>query len=180
MRKIFLFMMVSLDGYFEGKDHDLSWHNTDQEFVDFASAQLDEVDTLIFGRKTYELMASYWPTQQALESDHSTAVRINNLRKVVFTRGPLEVDWENVEVSDNLQVKIDELKSQSGKNIAVLGSSHLGKEMLDMGLLDEIRIMVNPVFIGGGSTLFDGLDKKLKLANTRTFKNGNVLLTYTP
>lgn len=171
-------MMVTLDGYFEGPDHDLSWHNTDEEFVKFAEEQLDETDTLIFGRKTYDMMAAFWPTQHALKEDHGTAIRMNELHKVVFSRGALNVDWENTEASTDLAAKIKELKSQNGKDIAVMGSSHLGKEMLEAGLLDEVRIMVNPVFIGEGSTLFEGLSKKLTLTDTRTFKNGNVLLSY--
>lgn len=175
MRKTFLFMMVSLDGYFEGKDHDLSWHNVDQEFVDFADRQLDEADTLVFGRKTYEMMAGYWPNEPA---DDSTASRMSTLHKVVFSHEALPVDWVNTEASTDLVAKINELKSQGGKDVAVLGSSHLGKEMLEAGLLDEVRIMINPVFIGGGSTLFDGLSKHLVLTSTRSFTNGNVLLTY--
>ena len=168
-------MMVSLDGYFEGKDHDLSWHNVDEEFVEFADRQLDEADTLVFGRKTYEMMADYWPNETA---EDSTAVRMNSSHKVVFSHNPLHVDWENTVASTDLVAKINELKSQDGKDIAVLGSSHLGKEMLEANLLDEVRIMVNPVFVGEGSTLFEGLSKDLKLTSTRTFKNGNVLLTY--
>lgn len=169
-------MMISLDGYFEGQNHDLTWHNVDEEFVRFADAQLDEADTLVFGRKTYEMMAEYWPNETA---EDSTAVRMNSLHKVVFSHTPLLTDWENSEASTNLVAKISELKTRHGKDIAVLGSSHLGKEMLEADLLDEVRIMINPVIIGSGSILFEGLHKNLKLINTRTFRNGNVLLTYT-
>lgn len=175
IRKTFLFIMVSLDGYFEGDNHDLSWHNVDEEFVQFADAQLDEADTLILGRKTYEMMAAYWPNET---EEDSTAVRMNSLHKVVFSRGTFNPDWVNTEASSDLVAKISELKSQEGKDIAVLGSSHLGKEMLKAGLLDEVRIMVNPVFIGDGSTLFQGLSKKPTLTSTRVFASGNVLLTY--
>lgn len=173
-----MFVMISLDGYFEGGNHDLSWHNTDEEFVSFAVEQLDETDTLLFGRKTYEMMADYWQTENALIEDHATAVRMNKLKKIVFSRNLFNTEWANTTVSTDLAVKIKELKSQPGKKVVVLGSSHLGKEMLETGLLDEVRIMVNPLFIGNGSTLFDGLHKNLKLTGTRTFKNGNVLLTY--
>lgn len=167
--------MVSLDGYFEGDGHDLSWHNVDEEFVKFADAQLDETDTLIFGRKTYEMMADYWPNEP---EDDSTARRMNVLHKVAFSHEKFDAGWKNAEVSTELAAKIGELKSQSGKDIAVLGSSHLGKEMIEAGLIDEVRIMVNPVVIGSGSILFEGLSKNLQLTATRTFQNGNVLLTY--
>ena len=169
-------MMVSLDGYFEGEGHDLSWHNVDEEFVRFADAQLDEADTLVFGRKTYEMMAEYWPNET---EEDSTAARMNTLHKVVFSHDIMQVDWQNTVASSDLVAKIKELRAQDGKDIAVLGSSHLGKQILEAGLLDEVRIMVNPVFIGSGSTLFEGLSRNLKLKNTRTFENGNVLLTYT-
>lgn len=171
-------MMVTLDGYYEGKDHDIAWHNTDQEFTKFANEQLDEIDTMIFGRKTYELMADFWPTPHAQAEAHDTAVRMNSLHKVVFSHETFSTGWENTEVSTDLARKIKELKEQGGKDIAVMGSSRLGKEMLEAGLLDEVRLMINPVFIGDGSTLFEGLTKNLELTRTRTFKNGNVLLVY--
>ena len=103
---------------------------------------------------------------------------MNKLQKVVFSHNAFNADWENTVVSTNLPAKIKELKSQGNMDVAVLGSSHLGKEMLEAGLLDEVRIMVNPVFIGDGSPLFEGLHKNLRLTSTRTFKNGNVLLSY--
>lgn len=173
-------MMTTLDGYYEGRDHDLSWHNTDDEFEKFAEQQLDEVDTLIFGRKTYEMMSAFWTSPQALANASGTAERMKKLNKVVFSKQAIDLDWENTTVSNDLAGKILELKSQNGQDIAVLGSSHLGKEMLENGLLDEVRIMINPVFIGEGSVLFEGLNKKLHLNSTRTFDNGNVLLVYTP
>lgn len=175
MRKTFLFMMVSLDGYFEGKDHDLSWHNVDEEFVTFADWQLDQADTLVFGRKTYEMMASYWPQEN---EEDSTARRMNATNKIVFSHNPMDVSWEHTTAATDVLATMQQLKMQPGKEIAVLGSSNLGKAMLEANLLDEVRIMVNPVFVGEGTTLFDGLNKKLRLTDTRTFANGNVLLTY--
>jgi len=171
--------MVTLDGYYEGVNHDLSWHNTDDEFEKFAEQQLDETDTLIFGHKTYEMMADFWTSEQAFKSEPGTAERMKKLHKVVFSKKELDVNWENTIASNNLIEKINELKSQDGNDIAVLGSSHLGKNMLEAELVDEVRIMLNPVFIGEGSTVFEGLDKKLHLKNVRTFGNGNTLLTYT-
>lgn len=179
MRKLHLFILVTLDGYFEGNGHDLSWHNTDDDFTKFAYEQLDQTDTLVFGRKTYEVMAEYWPTQLATDQEPETAVRMNRMHKVVFSHQSFEPNWENTEVSTNLIEKIKQLKSQEGKGIAILGSSHLGKQIIEAGLMDELRVMVNPIFIGSGSTLFEGLSTKLKLTNSRPFSNGNVLLTYT-
>jgi dihydrofolate reductase len=182
MRNVFLFMMTTLDGYFEGTDHDISWHNADnKEFATFANDQLDETDTLIFGRRTYELMAGFWPTEEAIKLEPGTATRMNSLKKVVFSHNPIHTDWQNVESSTSVVEKMRELKSAPGKDIAVLGSSNLGLTLIEEGLLDEIRIMVNPIIIGRGTPLFDGTDKTLQFVckSSRTFTSGNVLLTYT-
>lgn len=185
MRKLFLFIMVSLDGFFEGPEHDINWHHVDGEFGKFAIEQLDETDTILFGRRTYELMESFWPTKAGLEGDHETAVRMNTLRKVVFSKtlkGVEETEnWKNVRlVKDNIAEEVNKLKAQPGKKMTVLGSSDLCVSLLKLGLLDELRIMVNPVVLGKGTKLFQGFDQKLNLTLTksRTFKNGNVLLYY--
>src|SRR5580658_9867126 len=96
MRKVFLFMMVTADGYFEGVNHDISWHNVDKEFSDFAIEQLNETDTLIFGRRTFELMEDFWPTAEAQEADGRTAQAMSSLPKIVFSRKQFKSDWQNV------------------------------------------------------------------------------------
>lgn len=160
MRKVLLFMMTTLDGYFEGPDHDISWHNADnEEFAKFAEDQLDETDTLIFGRRTYELMAEFWPSEEAIEMDPGTATKMNSLHKVVFSHNPMSTGWQNVESSKDVVKKVQELKSTSGNDIAVLASSNLCLTLIEEGLLDEIRIMINPLVIGEGTPLFDGTDK---------------------
>ena len=181
MRKTFLFMMVSVDGYFEGVNNDISWHNTDEEFNDFATGQLDEADTLVFGRRTYELMASYWPTAAGTDDDPKTAARMNSYKKIVFSKSPLKTNWENVQAyKEDVASVINTLKQLPGKNIAVLGSSNLCLTLIREGLLDEVRLMENPVALGKGTSLFTGLASRLDLTliSSRTFGNHNVLLTY--
>ncbi len=185
MRKIFLFMMRSLDGYFEAPGHDLSWHNVDEEFNQFANQQLDEIDTVLYGRRTYELMESFWPSETGLKEDPETAKRMNSLKKIVFSKSLNEVKetelWKNVTLKHAVDNEfIQELKSQPGKDIVVLGSSTLCVTLLKMGLLDEVRLMINPVILGQGTTVFHGLTQKLemKLSNTREFSSGNVLNIY--
>ena len=95
MRKVFLFMMVSLDGYFEGPNHELDWHNVDKEFVDFALEQLDEIDTILFGRVTYQMMASFWQSEHAKKTDPLTAKAMNTLPTVIFSRTLKKADWNN-------------------------------------------------------------------------------------
>ncbi len=183
MRRVLFFMMVSLDGYFEGKDQDISWHNVDEEFNEFAIGQLQEVDTLLFGRVTYEMMASYWPTQQARTSDPVVAEKMNSTPKIVFSRSLSEAKWENTRlVNQDFAAEITRLKSQPGKDMIIFGSSDLAVSFIEHGLLDECRIMINPIVLGGGRSVFEGVHDRLrlKLLRTRVFHSGNVLLYYQP
>lgn len=173
--------MVSLDGYFEGADHDISWHNADNtEFNEFAIRQLDEVDTLLFGRRTYDGMAEYWPSEAAASGDPGVAGRMNGLRKIVFTNNEVTNEWQNVEISHDVVQRIVQLKEVPGKDVAVLGSSNLCVTLLRENLLDEVRLMVNPTVLGQGTPLFEGIKHpyEFMLTDTTTFASGNVLLTY--
>ena len=147
----------------------------------FAEDQLDEVDTLLFGRRTYELMESFWPTKEAIVSESGTAKRMNALKKIVFSHEPFKVNWENAESMTNVVHDIMWLKDQPGKDMAVFGSSNLCVTLLQHNLLDEIRIMVNPLVLSEGTTLFHGITTRhdFNLTSSRVFKSGNVLLTYT-
>lgn len=182
MRKVFLFMMISLDGYFEGPDHDLSWHNADgDEFQKFAVDQLDTIDTILFGRRTYDMMAEFWPSKQGLETDPETARRMNELPKIVFSHTLKDATWENSRLgSSDVRDEVMKLKQAPGKDIAVFGSSNLCLSLLEDNLLDELRIMVNPIVIGEGTPLFAGINHRtqFKLTSTREFTSGNVLLNY--
>ncbi len=188
MRTMYLFMMVSVDGFMEGPDHDLSWHHADREFNVFAAKQMAENGMILFGRRTYELMEDFWPKYVPEDKDN-VIVRdqMDNLPKVVYSKTMKEVhetkDWKNVTLRHDVDAEeIKRWKAENGKPIAVLGSSNLCVTLLKLGLLDELRIMVNPVVIGKGTRLFEGLETKLdlKLLSTRTFGNGNVLCVYRP
>lgn len=180
MRTIFAFLMVSLDGYHETADGDLSWHNVDAEFNEFAVEQLDEADTLLFGRRTYHMMAEFWPSQAALQVDPATAERMNGYRKVVVSRTLSSADWApSTLIADDAIPQLRKLKDQPGRDIALLGSSTLAASLLGTGLLDELRIMVNPVVLGAGRPALAGAPRtRLALARRREFRSGNVLLTY--
>ena len=183
MRKVFVFLMVTLDGFFEGPDQDISWHNVDEEFNEFAIEQLGEIDTLLFGRTTYLGMASFWPTPFALENDPIIANLMNTMPKIVFSTTLEKAEWEHSRlVKDHLAEEIAQLKQQPGKDIAIFGSSNLATSFLQMGLIDEVRIIVNPVVLGSGTRLFEGIpgQLQLKLLKTKTFRSGNVLLYYQP
>ena len=183
MRKLLSFMVMTLDGYHEGPNHEFDWPNVDDEFNDFAISQLNDIDTLIFGRATYEGMASYWPTPAALEDDRVIADRMNNIPKVVFSSSLESADWQNTRlVSGDVAGAITELKQQSGKNLAVFGSSTLTVSLIDEGLVEELRVMVHPILLGAGKSLFSALHRRVpvKLERTTVFSSGNVLLHYRP
>ena len=183
MRKVFLFDMISLDGFFEGPDRDINWHLVDDEFNEFAIEQLAEVDLLLFGRITYELMAGYWPTEQAVVDDTVVAGMMNATSKIVFSTTMDKADWQNTRlVKKDAAIEVAKVKKEPGKDIAIFGSSDLAVTLLQEGLIDELRIIVNPVLLGNGKTLFSGLAEKvdLNLLKTRVFRSGNVLLYYQP
>jgi dihydrofolate reductase len=183
MRKIFGFIMTTLDGYYEGPDQEFGFWVSDEELDEFAVEQLDEADTLLFGRVTYEGMAAYWPTPGAERDDPAVAARMNRLAKVVVSRTLDAAEWSNTRViGDNVAEELTTLKQQPGKDLAILGSSDLTAGLMRMGLVDEVRIMVNPVVLGAGKSVFRTAGGRigLTLLRSRAFKSGNVLLSYEP
>ncbi|EQA46588.1 riboflavin biosynthesis protein RibD C-terminal domain protein [Leptospira broomii serovar Hurstbridge str. 5399] len=183
MRKIIFQMMVTLDGFFEGPNDEIDWHRVDDEFNEYAVDLLGKVDTLLFGRVTYDLMAGYWPTPAAVKDDPIVAGRMNDLPKIVFSKTLNRVEWQNTKlIKDNIADEVLKLKNQSGRDMAIFGSSNLALTFIKHGLIDEFRIMVNPVVLGNGKTLFDGIDSKLnlKLVQTKIFGSGLVSLHYKP
>ncbi len=183
MRKLFAFNMVTLDGFFEGPNRDISWHNVDDEFNQFAIEQTSTVGAILFGRMTYELMASYWPTPAAQSDDPIVANLMNTLPKVVFSRTLQKAEWNNTRlIKDNVAEEILKMKQEPGNDLAVFGSADLLSTLLRLDLIDEHRVMINPVLIGSGTPLFKNIGQRvnLKRVKTRTFKSGNVLLYYQP
>src|SRR5574338_224425 len=134
MRKLFSFNMVTLDGFFEGPNGEIDWHNADnEEFNEFAIEQTSSVDTLIFGRKTYQMMASYWPTDVAINADPIVADLMNRLSKIVFSRTLESVDWNNTRlIRENAQQELKNLKMQPGKDMAIFGSASLISGLMDV------------------------------------------------
>jgi len=190
MGKITSFVNMSLDGFFEGKNHDISWHNVDEEFNQFAVEMLKQTEIIIFGRRTYELFEEYWPKAArdpaTSKSDLEIADLINNMEKIVFSKTlqqPNEGEnWKNVRlIRKVVHEEIKELKRRCDQDLSV-GGNNLLLTFARLGLLDEIRVMVNPVIIGEGNSLLKGIASqiKLELHDTRTFRSGNVLLTYEP
>jgi len=181
---------LSLDGYFEGLNHDLSWHNVDDEFNKFAIEQLRETGLILFGRRTYQLMEGFWPKAavdpETSPDNQEIARLINNAEKIVFSRTLDSVreteNWRNVKLRRKVDpVEIRRLKEMPGRDIWV-GTSDLAVSFIKEGLIDEFRFMINPVVVGGGRRIFERLNRKLnlELMESRKFDSGNVLLYYRP
>jgi dihydrofolate reductase len=183
MRKLIVFNLVTLDGYFSGPNGEIDWHQVDEEFFQFATEQLENIGALLFGRVTYEGMASYWPTPAAQESDPVTADQMNRIEKYVFSTTLDKADWNNTTlVKASAADEVAKLKAQPGKDLFIFGSADLASFLLKRGLVDEYRLIVVPVALGEGKTLFPDMAQPVQfsLLHTRTFRNGNVLLIYQP
>jgi dihydrofolate reductase len=181
MKKLIFFMMTTANGFYERGPWEIDWHNTDEEFNEFAIEQLELMDTLVFGRKTYAGMVAYWPTPEAIASDPIVAGKMNSLPKIVVSKTLERADWSNTRLVRDVDA-IDALKREPGKDALLIGSSDLAASLAARGLIDEYRLMVNPIALGAGKPVLQGLatDLALRLLRTRTFNNGNVLLFYEP
>jgi dihydrofolate reductase len=180
--KLIAYTSVSLDGYFTDANDDMSWaHKHDPEWQAFVAENASGGGQLLFGRVTYELMAGFWPTTLAAQSNPVVAERMNNLRKFVFSRKLDQVTWNNTTLlKGDLTAEVRKLKQEPGPNIVVMGSGSVVAQLAEAGLIDEYQIVLNPIVVGDGRTMFEGVKRKLpmKLASSRAFGNGNVVLFY--
>ncbi|MFC9328023.1 dihydrofolate reductase family protein [Kitasatospora sp. NPDC057015] len=183
MRKIILFMSVSLDGFVEGPDREIDWHRVDDDLHTHFNEELRTMGGFLDGRVTYELMAEFWPTADADPSISGPMAEFagiwRDMPKYVFSRTLKRADWNTTIVREVDAEEIAALKSRPGGDLA-LGGADLTAEFMRQDLVDEYRIYVHPVLIGRGRPLFRDADRlvDLRLAGTRTFGNGVVLLRY--
>jgi len=180
MKKVIFQMSVSIDGYVEGPGREIDWHIVDDEFTAYAVETLRASDVLIMGRRTYELMAGYWP---AAPGNDPVKEEMNGTPKLVFSRTLKRVDWQNSRLAaGSVADEVARLKRVPGDGLLWVGGSDLAASFLEQGLMDEIRIILTPILLGAGKTVFDAIKKRypLKLLSTRSFKSGNVVLTYEP
>ncbi len=183
MRRIITSNLISLDGYLAGPGGDLSWHVINDEFNGYAMEMLKAVDTILFGRVTYELMASYWPTESAKKNDSVIAGKMNSLPKIVFSTTLKNAEWENTTLfNSDVEKNIRQLKEQPGKDIVILGSGTIVSALTQADLIDEHRFIINPVILGGGVPQFSGLldRKRLELTEVRKLNTGVVMLHHQP
>ena len=187
MRKVLLSNLVTLDGFFAGPNEELDWFILDEEFNQYAIDLLSKVDALLFGRVTYQLMAEYWPAaasnSSTSKSDLEIANKMNNLPKIVFSKTLQKVEWNNSTlVKEIIAEEISKMKQQSGKDMVIFGSGSIVSTFMQLGLIDEYRIILNPIVLGNGNPLFKGINGKqnLKLLNAKVFDSGIVILFYEP
>jgi dihydrofolate reductase len=182
MKKILAFNFVTLNGFLCDLNGDISWHRHGEEENQFASEGLQSKSTLLFGRKTYEMMASYWPTDAAMQNDPTVAEGMNNSEKIVISKTLQKANWKNTKIiSHDVINEIRRLKELPGNNITLLGSGSILTLLAENRLIDEYLIMIDPVAIGAGIPIFQNIkySLNLKLSNVKTFKSGVVLLSYT-
>ena len=183
MRTLASFIFTSLDGFYEGPNGEIDWPAVDAEFNDFAVRQLDQADTLGFGRATYEHMAAYWPTEQAQANGPAITSRMNDKEKLVFSRTLTGASWSGTTVvRGEAAEQVPAIKAGPGRELLVLGSAHLTASLAQAGLLDELRVMVCPVVLGQGRSLFEDLKERISLTllRVRQLDSGNLILTYRP
>ena len=183
MRKIIFMMSVSLDGYFEGPDRDLGWQLVDDELHRHFNEELATMGGFLDGRVTYELMAGFWPTA---DQDPSSSAPMRefariwrDMPKVVFSRTLDHADWNTTVARSVVPEDIRALAAEPGGDL-MLGGADLAAAFMAHDLLDEYRFYLHPVLIGRGRPLFrpSDLSLDLRLAETRGFGNGVVLLRY--
>ena len=185
MPRLIVFNTITVDGYFTDKNNDMSWAHgeADPEFDEFVAGNASGGGVLVFGRKTYELMASFWPTPAAAEQMPVVAREMNSRQKVVFSRTLEEASWSNTRlVKGGLVEEVRRMKSEPGEGLAILGSGSLVAQLAEARLIDEYQMVVFPLALGAGRTMFDGMKGKLplRLTKSRTFRNGRAFLVYEP
>lgn len=185
MRKLISFMHISLDGFVAGPNGEMNWIKVDQEIFDYVGKRIGKGDTSMYGRKTYEMMESYWPTSadqpNASKHDIEHSAWYGKVHKVVLSKTLDDSGRNDVTViSDNLSERINEIKQGDGEDILVFGSPTATHALIEAGLIDGYWLFVNPVILGQGIPLFQGIqDKiKLKLLGTHQFSSGVTELNY--
>lgn len=181
MRKIIASEMVTLDGYFAGPNGELDWFLWNGEMAESAIELMRTIDTILFGRVTYELMADYWPKASPPEEDPVIIERMNNLPKIVFSRSLPKAEWNNSRlVKEFTAADIQALKNQPGKDMVIYGSGTIVTAFMNLGLIDEYYLLINPVALGTGKSFFQRLkDRRMfELLRTNSFSNGVVLHHY--
>lgn len=177
-RRVILDLAVTLDGFIEGKNGEIDWciMEPEMDFTDF----LNEIDTILYGRKSYDLWGQYTPETQDSDEDKEIWRLVHSKKKYVFSRTKKENDNQAIFINENILEEMNKLKNMPGKDIWLYGGASLITTFINLGLVDEFRLSVHPVILGDGKPLFIDIKQRvnLKLVKTRTFSSGVVQLIY--
>ena len=189
MGRVTAFVHVTVDGFFAGPGGEIDWFKAirkDAEYDAYTHEQSESGSTLIFGRTTYEMMKSYWPTPEAIKTDPQMAKVVDHSPKLVFSRSLRSVEegpnWKHIELVHAIDpAAIRKRKREAKDEFTILGSGSVVQQFANEGLLDEYALVVVPIVLGAGKPLFKGVKKTdLELDESRSFKNGLTVLTYRP
>ena len=185
MRKVVLFMHLSLDGFAADSNHGLNFLSYDEELQRYADELVKTVGSPLYGRTTYQLMESYWPTvlkkPDASKSALEHAQWVENVPKIVFSKTLKEATWNNTRlIKDNIAEEVKKLKQQPGKDLVIFGSPGLSATFMNLGLIDEYQLTVHPIILGNGISVFTNNTTRssLKLLDAKTLKSGVLTLHY--
>ena len=178
MRKLFLQLHVSVDGYFDGPNQELDWFVLDDEFFAYVEGMLGSIDGILLGRTTYEGFAAHWPSSAQAE-----APAMNTLPKFVASTTLADAAWSNSTIiADDVAKAVARMKREPGKDLAIIGSATLATTLAAHGLIDEYRFFVVPVLLGRGKRFLEGLPEPidLTLRESHVSASGVTAQYYTP
>jgi dihydrofolate reductase len=180
MRKLNAFLFISLDGFYKDANNSIDWHKHGEEEAKFSEENAKAGHTLVFGRITYEMMHNFWPSPMAYEQYPVVAKHMNESEKIIISNSLEKADWNNSFIIKNGISSMKKIKMQEGKDMTILGSGSIVSQFAEAGIIDSIQIMMDPVAIGNGTSLFKGIHNRLhfELIDVRKFKSGSVVLNY--
>jgi dihydrofolate reductase len=177
---LFVHISVSLDGYIADEAGALDWISADGEFERYIDRLLESIDGMVFGRVAFEQLAAFWPSA-GLNVSPTQRRRMHQLPKFVLSSSPVHAEWHNSHaLGDDPAAAIVRLKQQNGRDLALFAGANAATAALRLGVVDELRLLVHPTLLGGGTRLFDGRypRRDLGLTDTHRFASGALLLAY--
>ena len=184
MRRLTLFMHVSLDGMISGPNGEMDWIHVDDEIFDYAGNRTNNSDLALYGRVTYEMMDAYWPTAAdqpgAGKHEFEHSAWYNSVEKIILSKTLSNLGEKRTVISNNVKEEVTTLKNSGDKEIIMFGSPGAAQSLMDMDLIDEYWIFVNPIILANGKRLFDNIShtQKLELISIHPFASGVVCLHY--
>jgi len=182
MKRIIVCNWISLDGFFSGPNDETDWFYWNDEVEDYQLHAQKRFDTMLFGRRTYDIMANYWPTPLSTNEHPAITRFMNNTKKIVFSKSLKQPAWNNCTLLPEINKKgIENIKEASIGDILILGSGSIASQLINLDMVDELRLFLNPVILGKGNPMFQHVHGRVSLRHeiSKTFSNGLTLDIYT-